>query len=36
MAKTQKGKKKVYVRSYTIKRGKKTIKVPNHYRSTPN
>jgi len=33
VAKTQEGKKKVYVRGYTKKDG---TKVPSHYRSTPN
>lgn len=33
MAKTSKGKKKVYVREYTTENGKK---VKSHYRSTPN
>ena len=33
MAKTTGGKKKVYVEGYTTKSG---VKVPTHYRSTPN
>lgn len=38
MAKTEggNGKKKVYVRPHTKKVGGKTVKVPPHYRSTPN
>ena len=37
MAKTSKGKKKVYVHSYTYKtKSGKTIKVGQHYRSTPD
>lgn len=36
MAKTDKGKKKVYVRPHTKGKGAKTIKVRPHYRSTPN
>ena len=33
MAKTKANKKKVYVQGYTKKNG---IKIPQHYRSTPN
>lgn len=37
VAKTNKGKKKVYVEGYTYKsKSGKTVKVPTHYRSTPN
>jgi|GEM_PF-2462342 len=36
MAKTGEGKKKVYVKPHTKKTGNKTVKVPAHYRSTPN
>jgi len=36
MAKTIKGKKKVYVRPHTKQVGGKTVHVPPHYRSTPN
>lgn len=37
MAKTEAGKKKVYVEGYTYKtKSGKKVKVPTHYRSTPN
>lgn len=37
MAQTSAGKKKVYVKGYTYKtKSGKTVKVPNHYRSTPD
>lgn len=36
MAKTGKGKKKVHVPAHTKKVKGKTIKVQEHYRSTPN
>ncbi len=36
MAKTNEGKKKVYVPAHTKKVNGKTVKVPAHYRSTPN
>ncbi len=36
MAKTQEGKKKVYVSAYTYKKNGKTVKVGQKYRSTPN
>ncbi len=37
MAKTQEGKKKVHVPAHTRKTSDgKTVKVPEHYRSTPN
>jgi len=36
MAKTNSGKKKVYVHGYTYKKDGTTVKVPTHYRSTPN
>jgi hypothetical protein len=37
MAKTGKGKKKVYVEQYTYKtKSGKKVTVPTHYRSTPN
>ncbi len=36
MAKTQCGKKIVHVEPYTKKVDGKTVKVPEHYRSTPN
>lgn len=36
MAKTEDGKKKVYVHAYTYKVDGKIVKVGEHYRSTPN
>ncbi len=36
MAKTNKGNKKVHVPEHTKKVRGKTVKVPEHYRSTPN
>ncbi|WP_197467987.1 hypothetical protein [Neptuniibacter marinus] len=36
MAKTQKGKKKVHVPGHTRTVKGKKVKVPEHYRSTPN
>ena len=36
MAKTDEGKKKVYVKPHTKKVDGKKVKVPAHYRSTPN
>jgi hypothetical protein len=36
MAKTNEGKKKVYVHEHTKVVNGKTVKVPTHYRSTPN
>jgi len=37
MAKTNEGKKKVFVKGYKFKtKSGKTVKVPDHYRSTPN
>lgn len=36
MGKTKKGKKKVYVESHTKIVNGKEVKVPQHYRSTPN
>lgn len=37
MAQTEGGKKKVYVEKYTYKtKSGKVVKVPTHYRSTPN
>ena len=36
MAKTEEGKKKVYVKPHTTTRKGKKVKVPAHYRSTPN
>lgn len=36
MAKTKENKKKVYVHGHTKIVNKKKIKVPTHYRSTPN
>jgi hypothetical protein len=36
MAKTGKGKKKVYVPAHTKKVKGKKVKAPSHFRSTPN
>jgi hypothetical protein len=36
MAKTNEGKKKVHVPEHTKKVGTRTVKVREHYRSTPN
>ena len=36
MAETKDGKKIVHVDAYTKHIGKRTVKVPEHYRSTPN
>lgn len=36
MAKTNEGKKKVYVQPHTKVVNGQTVKVPPHYRSTPN
>jgi len=36
MAQTKQGKKKVHVPAHKRKANGKTIKVPEHYRSTPN
>ena len=36
MAKTRRGKKKVYVKPHKKRVGCRTVRIPEHYRSTPN